>query len=299
MEASTDMAVLGGHPMAHNPAHGFGSGFGGGAMVFAPHGQQPFEGMAAPMMAGNPSEQWSPCPLSVRLEPSACPHIIGQQSPIPVPTPSPTGHEAGNTNPCASLFALPAGLASQPPPTSAAFAFADGFGAGGTSPSSSMAAIGSKRVSPDLDASLDPADGTAVTSNGSAKGTANGKSNGTHEAGSDPGVTEALAALHIKNESDGNDAEPTEEKGGGGGITFLVSMKRDEREPARIRTVHELSGGVGAVSRELSASLGLPPSTTFLYFSDEFDEFVAMEDVTTLPKKCRVRPVLDATDEFE
>ena len=116
-------------------------------MVFAPHGQQPFEGMAAPMMAGNPSEQWSPCPLSVRLEPSACPRL--------------------------------------------------------------------------------------------------------------------------------------------------------QREPARIRTVHELSGGVGAVSRELSASLGLPPSTTFLYFSDEFDEFVAMEDVTTLPKKCRVRPVLDATDEFE
>ena len=102
-----------------------------------------------------------------------------------------------------------------------------------------------------------------------------------------------------------------------GGITFLVHAEEDERRAPRIRRVSaaEMIGGVDAACDDLrgahphmngpstvaptshtlhpsTASLGLPAAATFLYLAPEFDEWVAMEDLCSLPEKCRVRVVL-------
>jgi len=77
------------------------------------------------------------------------------------------------------------------------------------------------------------------------------------------------------------------------GITFLISTSETDRQPPRIRKITDLSGGVIAVTKELCKTLQLPPTATFVYLSPEFDEWVAMEDVHSLPPKCRVRPVVN------
>ena len=82
-------------------------------------------------------------------------------------------------------------------------------------------------------------------------------------------------------------------------IVFLVSALADERQPPRIRRLTNVCSVDDAI-RELARSLQLPAGTQFVYLAPEFNEWVAMEasmeELASLPAKCRVRPV-DATHE--
>ena len=50
--------------------------------------------------------------------------------------------------------------------------------------------------------------------------------------------------------------------------------------------------GLNATLDELRTSLSLPASASFLYLAPEFNEYVAMDELKSLPAKCRVRVVM-------
>jgi len=77
----------------------------------------------------------------------------------------------------------------------------------------------------------------------------------------------------------------------GRAISFLlVAEEEATRAPARVRRIVNATS-LDAVQAELRLSLGLPADSQLMYFSTEFEEWVAIEDLVSLPDKCRVRAV--------
>ncbi len=81
----------------------------------------------------------------------------------------------------------------------------------------------------------------------------------------------------------------------GRSITFLL-VTEGSRAPPRMRRVANATS-LEPVLVELRAALELSPAAPLVYLAPEFDEWVAMDDLSALPDKCRVRAMVDVQDE--
>lgn len=116
--------------------------------------------------------------------------------------------------------------------------------------------------------------------------------------GAPPAAEVPAAAMKEANRgADGEDGEDGVGGGGGGGgrsITFLL-VDEGSRAPPRMRKITGATD-LDQLQAELRDALGLAAHAPLVYLAPEFDEWVVMDELASLPDKCRVRAVADKAE---